>query len=77
MRASLLREEKRKRDCGDGCHPWSREEGTVATPTKLAVRGSEQLAEAGCVLMVEPLGLANKLEERNQESLKFLALATR
>lgn len=30
-------------------------------------RGSEKLADAGYILMVEPIGLANKLEERNQD----------
>lgn len=60
----------------DAIHGQGRKERWPAQ-TKLAARGSEKLAEAGCVLMVEPLGLANKLEERNQESLRFLALATR
>lgn len=29
--------------------------------------GSEKLADAGYILMIEPTGLANKLEERNQD----------
>lgn len=46
----------------------SREETMVACSDKASCsRGSEKLADEGYILMVEPPGLANKLEERNQD----------